>query len=85
MGRHDEHTRCAMGRRPGKDDAKADGIANEANGFKTALFGVLYTLAKEKINDSASVALFSILIDFVLIVLLFITPHYQWAMNGDEW
>jgi hypothetical protein len=71
--------------RPAKDGEKAEGIASDANGFKTALFGVLYTLAKEKINDSAGVALFSILIDFVLILFLFITPHYQWAMNGDEW
>lgn len=79
-------TRCALCRSVKDAEKTAEGVAAEGGcGLKSALFGVLYTLAKEKISDSAAVALANIIIDFVLIVLLFITPHYQWAFRGDEW
>jgi hypothetical protein len=48
------------------------------------LFGTLYTLAKEKINDSRNFALATILIDFVMVVLLFIVPEYPWALENDS-
>lgn len=48
------------------------------------LFGTLYTLAKEKINDSRNFALATIIIDFILVVLLFIVPEYPWALEEDS-
>jgi hypothetical protein len=48
------------------------------------LFGTLYTLAKEKINDNLNFALATIGIDFVMVVLLFIVPEYPWALEDDS-
>jgi len=66
------------------EKGKAEGLDVQEQPLMTALFGVLYTLAKEKINDSARIAILNILIDFILIVLLFITPHYPWAASADS-
>lgn len=41
-----------------------------------ALFGTLYTLAKEKYSENVTIALATVLIDFVLVTLLFIRPEY---------
>ena len=49
--------------------------------MKKALFGALYTLAKEKISDSAKMAYLTIFIDFILICCLFLMPEYPWAAN----
>lgn len=68
-------------RRQAKEHAESLDTGNPP--LKTALFGSLFTLAKEKVSNSARVAIASILIDFVLIVLLFITPHYPWAVDGN--
>jgi len=46
-----------------------------------ALFGALYTLAKEKMNDSARMAYLTIGVDFILICLLFLMPEYPWAAD----
>jgi hypothetical protein len=48
--------------------------------FTTAVFGVLYTLAKEKIADSKAVALLSVLVDFFLIGGILLLPEYPWAL-----
>ena len=67
-------------------DAEKDQVL-DAGGqpLLTALFGALFTLAKEKINDSAKVAIFSILVDFLLITLLFLMPEYPWAADPGSW
>lgn len=45
------------------------------------LFGTLYTLAKEKINDNRNFAIATILIDWILVLMLFIVPEYPWALE----
>ena len=52
--------------------------------LKKALFGALYTLAKEKINDTARIAYFSIFVDFILICCLFLMPEYPWAIDVNS-
>eukprot|EP00879_Flechtneria_rotunda_P025714 GHRR01027353.1.p1 GENE.GHRR01027353.1~~GHRR01027353.1.p1 ORF type:complete len:302 (+),score=55.01 GHRR01027353.1:224-1129(+) len=50
-----------------------------------ALFGALYTLAKEKINDTAGVAMFAIWVDFLMIFTLLLMYEYPWKVNPDIW
>lgn len=49
-----------------------------------ALFGTLYTLAKEKYNENVTIALATVFIDFILVTLLFIRPEYPWAIAEDS-
>jgi hypothetical protein len=51
----------------------------------TALFGALYTLAKEKINDSASIAMLAMWIDFLMIFTLLLMPEYPWKVDYNLW
>jgi len=50
----------------------------------TAVFGVLYTLAKEKISDSKAVALASVVVDFLLIGGILLLPEYPWALPAGH-
>ncbi len=79
------HARRMCRRLPHEDGANkgesGEALESQSPPWKMALFGVLYTLAKEKISDSASIAIASILIDFYLILCLFLTPHYPWAVD----
>jgi hypothetical protein len=66
----------------GKEHGKggAEEIQQEEQ-LQKALFGALYTLAKEKINDSARMAYLTIFVDFILIFCLFLMPEYPWAAD----
>ena len=64
--------------------AKKSGGGGDQEGFAKALFGALYTLAKEKFSDSAKVALLNVIVDFVLIVVIFLHLEYPWAVNPDS-
>ena len=48
------------------------------SGFTTALYGVLYTLAKEKFSDSWKFAVGTVVVEFFLIVAIFINLEYPW-------
>ncbi|GAX73194.1 hypothetical protein CEUSTIGMA_g647.t1 [Chlamydomonas eustigma] len=61
--------------RPGQQES------NAPSGFIKALFGALYTLAKEKFSDSAKVAILNVVVDFALIVVIFLHLEYPWAVN----
>lgn len=68
-------------------DIKKEGGHREGGdqgGFTKALFGALYTLAKEKFSDSAKVALLNVLVDFILIVVIFLHLEYPWAVDADS-
>lgn len=70
----------------GKDGHKEEGGLNDKkNAIETGLFGVLYTLAKEKVSDSAKVAMLTIFVDFFLIMAVMLTTEYPWATNTDSW
>lgn len=64
---------------------KEQGIDNNGHSLLTALFGALYTLAKEKINDSANVAMLAIWVDFLMIFTLLLMPEYPWLVQPDLW
>jgi hypothetical protein len=49
------------------------------------LFGALYTLAKEKINDTASIAMLAIWVDFLFIFTLLLMPEYPWVVDVKSW
>lgn len=51
----------------------------------TALFGALYTLAKEKINDTPTVAMLALIIDFLMIFTLILMPEYPWKADPHLW
>lgn len=53
----------------------------QQDSVRKALFGALYTLAKEKINDTPRMAYLTIFVDFILIVCLFLFPEYPWAAD----
>ena len=64
---------------------KGEGVeAGQQQPLLRGLFGTLYTLAKEKINDNRNFAIATIVIDFVLVVLLFVVPEYPWALEEDS-
>lgn len=68
-----------------KDAQKEQALESQNQTLLTALFGALYTLAKEKISDSARIAMLTIGIDFILIVLLFLMPEFPWAADPKLW
>ncbi len=41
----------------------------------------LFTLAKEKLNDSARMAVATVIVDFLLILAIFINLEYPWAVD----
>ncbi|KAG2487286.1 hypothetical protein HYH03_014127 [Edaphochlamys debaryana] len=67
------------------DDANKhrDGAENENqnNGFTTALFGVLFTLAKEKYSDSWKIAVLTVVVDFLLILAIMLNLEYPWVVD----
>lgn len=68
-----------------KDAEKDQGLDNQGQNLLTALFGALYTLAKEKINDTASIAMLAIWVDFLLIFTLILMPEYPWKVDKYLW
>lgn len=75
---------CGVGRIV-KDAEKDQGLDNQGQNLLTALFGALYTLAKEKINDTASIAMLAIWVDFLLIFTLILMPEYPWKVDKYLW
>jgi hypothetical protein len=71
---------------PQHADPQARQPGSNANGgpLTTAVFGVLYTLAKEKISESRAVALLSLLVDFLLIGGILLLPEYPWALPAGH-
>jgi hypothetical protein len=84
------HATIALAASPRRLVAKAEkgegveGGQQQQQPLLRGLFGTLYTLAKEKINDNRNFALATIAIDFVMVVLLFIVPEYPWALEEDS-
>lgn len=64
---------------------KENALDGQTPGLLTALFGALYTLAKEKINDSANVAMLAIWVDFLMIFTLILMPEYPWEVDPNLW
>jgi hypothetical protein len=64
---------------------KVNSVDGQAPGLLTALFGALYTLAKEKINDTASIAMLAIWVDFLFIFTLLLMPEYPWVVDVKSW
>lgn len=45
----------------------------------------LYTLAKEKFSDSWKIAIANVVIDFVLIVVIFLNMEYPWVVEEQKY
>lgn len=58
--------------------------AGADSGAMKALFGALYTLAKEKVTDSPQVAMVNVIVDFVLILVIFLHLEYPWAVDASN-
>ncbi|KXZ48338.1 hypothetical protein GPECTOR_28g744 [Gonium pectorale] len=54
---------------------------NANNALLTALFGVLFTLAKEKYSDSWKIAVLTVVVDFFLILAIMLNLEYPWAVD----
>lgn len=68
------------------NEAEKEGTIDSAGPSQlTALFGALYTLAKEKINDSANIAMLAIWVDFLMIFTLILMPEYPWEVDSNLW
>jgi hypothetical protein len=52
---------------------------------QTALFGVLYTMAKEKFDSSSRLAVLKIILDFIQFFLLVVRPSYGWDIDQSSW
>lgn len=70
----------------GEKDGHAGAVeeVTQTQQLKKALFGALYTLAKEKINDSARMAYLAIGVDFILILGLFMMPEFPWSIDAHS-
>jgi hypothetical protein len=66
------------------DDKGGKMQAGADSGFMKALFGALYTLAKEKVTDSPQVAMVNVIVDFILILVIFLHLEYPWAVDPDN-
>lgn len=64
---------------------KENSLDGQGQGLLTALFGALYTLAKEKINDTAQIAMLAIWVDFLMIFTLLLMPEYPWEVDPNLW
>ena len=58
--------------------------SGQDSGAIKALFGALYTLAKEKVTDSNWVAMVNVIVDFILILVIFLHLEYPWAIDPDN-
>lgn len=67
----------------GGKEGVMDGSQNKP--VETALFGVLFTLSKEKANDNVKVALLTILVDFFLIMAVMLTTEYPYYTDTKLW
>eukprot|EP00955_Chlamydomonas_euryale_P107630 365785-Chlamydomonas_euryale.AAC.4 len=78
------HAECHCRRGGGGNAEDEDGGQNKRenwNGSTRMLFGVLYTLAKEKVTDVWWVALLNVIVDFMLILATFLHLEYPWAVD----
>ncbi|KAG2497033.1 hypothetical protein HYH03_005036 [Edaphochlamys debaryana] len=61
------------------DDLKTD------QGLEKGLFGVLYTLSKEKVDGSKLVGVVKLVLDFLQQVVVLLSADYGWYPWVDEW
>jgi hypothetical protein len=67
-----------------ESSSSSSNTARPGGALTTAVFGVLYTLAKEKISESRAVALLSVVVDFLLIGGILLLPEYPWALPAGH-
>ncbi|GLC70645.1 hypothetical protein PLESTF_001017600 [Pleodorina starrii] len=77
------HASGVEGLRPpaaGEDDHPLD----EPHTIQLGIFGVLYTVSKEKDLTSIKFAFFRLFLDFLQLWLLVVNPSYGWAINAHN-
>ncbi|EFJ49581.1 hypothetical protein VOLCADRAFT_89940 [Volvox carteri f. nagariensis] len=61
-----------------------DHIFDEPHTIQLGIFGVLYTVSKEKRLSSFKFAFFRLFLDFLQLWLLVVNPSYGWAINASN-
>lgn len=72
----------AIGGGGGHDD---DDAIDDDKSMLKGVFGVLFTLSKEKVDSSLRFVIIKIVLDFIQIGFLIASPSYGWTINQDLW
>lgn len=73
-------------RRAGVDGGGGDqDLLDENASIQAGIFGVLYTLAKEKYDSSKKFAVAKLVLDFVQVFLLLVGKDFGWYIDEDLW
>ncbi|KAG2449443.1 hypothetical protein HYH02_005590 [Chlamydomonas schloesseri] len=67
------------------DDREDDDVATTSQAVELAVFGVLYTLSKEKVDGSRIVATLKMVLDFLQQLVVLLSPGYGWYPWVEEW
>ncbi|GFR50724.1 hypothetical protein Agub_g12981 [Astrephomene gubernaculifera] len=67
------------------DERGDDDVATTAQAVELAIFGVLYTLSKEKVDGSKWIALLKMVLDFLQQLVVLLSPTYGWFPWASEW
>lgn len=60
-------------------------ILDQNQSIEAGVFGVLYTLAKEKYDTSKKYAVIKLVLDFVQVFLLIVGKNFGWKIDEDMW
>ncbi|KAG2450719.1 hypothetical protein HYH02_004557 [Chlamydomonas schloesseri] len=69
----------------GGGDVGANDLLEQNQTVQAAVFGVLYTLAKEKLDTSKRFAFAKLILDFLQCFILIVNPSYGWAIDTNAW
>ena len=60
-----------------KDQEELEAVGQDASnkGLETAIFGILFTLSKEKVDDGVLVSLLKLIIDPLQLLLILVSPR----------
>ncbi|GLC33063.1 hypothetical protein PLESTB_000374500 [Pleodorina starrii] len=69
----------------GGGDVGANDLLEQNQTVQAAVFGVLYTLAKEKLDRSKRFAVARLVLDFLQCFILIVNPAYGWSIDTAAW
>ncbi|GFR48517.1 hypothetical protein Agub_g10412 [Astrephomene gubernaculifera] len=77
--------RSLAGGAGGGGDVGANDLLEQNQTVQAAVFGVLYTLAKEKLDTSKRFAFARLVLDFLQCFILIVNPAYGWSIDEKAW
>ncbi|KAG2493479.1 hypothetical protein HYH03_008295 [Edaphochlamys debaryana] len=69
----------------GAGEVGANDLLEQNQTIQAAVFGVLYTLAKEKLDTSKRFAFARLVLDFLQCFILIVNPTYGWEIDTSAW